>query len=395
MATGQNSATGGKREATLVLYCLVRTQDPGGGPVRFLLVPKKKGEPSFPPTRLRPGEDLYRALVRPMEEDLGLAAGSYFPEEELEAIRRAEEGPRYAGLPDQWHLYPVHVSLTNETRSQLEQPEDSRFWWTVEEILKQAKEPNVLAIAGQLVKNHEAQEKPCENEKPCDREKPPDLLTAPVGQPSMDALACHWVASQSGGARVLRRQDIDRVLAAGDRAFNLRVADPYFAYHKQGLGFTWSFFTAKDKQDVHVHGLPAVEIYGVIEGRLQLWHKPMNQRGVWTWQCRTLGPGDWAEVEPLECHFACWAQREGLGTVIKAAGAGELAGVGKLGVAGKTTCDDCNMKDQCNRHPGMEELVKQYAKSRDDRDYDRIARLIEHNQGVYEMERPHAGEHDG
>lgn len=377
MSTGQDSATGAEREATLVLYCLVRRQDPGGGPVRFLLVPKKRKKPSFPPTKLRPGEDLYTALVRPMEEDLGLTAGSYFPEEELEVICRAKKGPRYAGLPDQWHLYPVHVSLTSEARSQLEQPDEGRFWWTVEKILAQAKEPNVLAIAQQLVKNHEAQEKPCENEKP------PDLLTAPVGQPSMDALACHSVASQSGGARVLRRGEIKRILAAGDRAFNLRVADPYFAYHKQGLGFTWSFFTPKDRQDVHVHGLPAVEIYGVIEGRLQLWHKPMNQRGVWTWQCRTLGPGDWAEVEPLECHFACWADREGLGTVLKAAGAGELAGVGKLGVAGKTTCKDCSASAHCHLHPGMWELVEQYSLPFDQRDHQKIAQFVESSAALY------------
>ncbi len=151
------------------------------------------------------------------------------------------------------------------------------------------------------------------------------------------------------------------------------MADPYLPYQKQGLGFTWSFFTPKDPQDLHVHGLPAVEIYGVFEGRLQLWHKPMNQRGACTWIYLTLQPGDWAEVEPLHCHFACWLDREGLGTVVKAAGEGELAGVGKLGVAGKTTCKDCNMKPQCLPHPHMEKLIEQYALPYEQRDYDRIA----------------------
>ena len=384
------------QEANLVLYCLVRRQD-AGGPVRFLLVPKKGKEPSFPPTKLRRGEDLYTALVRPMQQDLGLPAGSYFPEEELEAIRRAEEGPRYTGLGEQWHLYPVHVSLTEEARSQLERPDKDRLWWTVEEILARAREPNVLAIAGQLAKSHEAQEGPCEEEKPgkkkgCDRKKPPDLVAAPVGPPSMDGLACHWVASQSGGARVLRKGQIERILAAGDRAFNLRVADPYLAYHKQGLGFTWSFFTPKDRQDVHVHGLPAVEIYGVLRGRLQLWHKPMSHRGVWTWQCRTLGPGDWAEVEPLECHFACWADRRGLGTVVKAAGAGELAGVGKLGLAGKTTCKDCSASAHCHLHPGMKELVEQLSLPFDQRRHPRIAQLVKRNAALYGPEAKPAAE---
>jgi hypothetical protein len=94
----------------------------------------------------------------------------------------------------------------------------------------------------------------------------------------MDALSSHWAARNKSGVRHVKATDIREILDAGNRAFNLRVADPYLAYQKQGLGFTWSFFTPKDTQDVHVHGLPAVEIYGVIEGRLQVWHKPMGER---------------------------------------------------------------------------------------------------------------------
>jgi hypothetical protein len=173
---------------------------------------------------------------------------------------------------------------------------------------------------------------------------------------------------------------------AGSRAFNLRVADPYLSYQRQGLGFTWSFFTPKDKQDVHVHGLPAVEIYGVLEGRLQVWHKPMDQRGVRAWRCRTLNAGDWAEVEPLSCHFACWLDREGLGTVIKAAGSGELAGVGRLGASGKTTCtwkgpdsrvQHCSNHGHCAMPPDMAQLFAEYQKPYQDRDYDQIAALAE------------------
>jgi len=65
-------------ECSMVLYCLLRRQVAAGKPAEFLLV-TKQGHPTFPPTKFRPGEDLYTALVRPMEEDLGLAPGTYFP----------------------------------------------------------------------------------------------------------------------------------------------------------------------------------------------------------------------------------------------------------------------------------------------------------------------------
>ena len=60
------------------------------------------------------------------------------------------------------------------------------------------------------------------------------------------------------GVRLLQSGQIHSRLEAGSRAFNLRVADPYLPYQKQGLGFTWSFFTPREEQEVHVHGLPWV-----------------------------------------------------------------------------------------------------------------------------------------
>ena len=71
----------------------------------------------------------------------------------------------------------------------------------------------------------------------------------------------------------------------------------------------------------------------------------------------------------------------GFGTVIKAAGSGELAGVGKLGVAGKTVCKDCNVRDQCKRHPRMIELLSEYQKPYEKRDYDKIAAIAGENAG--------------
>ena len=363
-------------ECSMVLYCLLRRQAAAGDSTEFLLV-SKQGYPTFPPTKFRPGEDLYSAMIRPMEEDLGLPPRSYFPEEELPVIPNAGESPRYPGLSKQWYLYPVVISLTAEGMASIARTVTEKGpihdslrprWWSLDEVLTHAEEPNVRAIATHL------------------RDNRPDLSKESPAEPSMEALACSWAAQHSGGVRVVRNVDIQKIIGAGSRAFNLRVADPYLPYQKQGLGFTWSFFTPKDKQDVHVHGLPAVEIYGVLEGRLQLWYKPMDQRGVRAWRCQTLNAGDWAEVEPLNCHFACWLDREGLGTVVKAAGSGELAGVGRPGVSGKTTCtwkvpdgreQRCSNHGYCAIPPDMARLFAEYQKPYEQRDYEQIAALAE------------------
>ena len=351
-----------KPSESLVLYCLLRKMDKSDAAVRFLLI-QKQGSMTFPPTKFRPGENLYSALIRPMEHDLGLSNGSYYPEEELEMIPNEGDTVRYAGLPKKWYLYPVDISLSSEALNLFKAPSDETVWWTLDQIFADAQEPNVLAIARYI------------------QGKRPDLIDNVRNSPSMDAIASHWAGKNQGGIRILRGNDIHQILDAGSRAFNLRVADPYLPYQKQGLGFTWSFFTSKDKQDVHVHGLPAVEIYGVLQGRLQIWYKSMNQRGVRAWQYRTLDAGDWAEVEPLYCHFAFWLDPQGLGTVIKAAGSGELAGVGKLGVAGKTVCKDCNVRDQCMQHPKMIELLSEYQKPYENRDYEKIAAMAGGNEG--------------
>jgi hypothetical protein len=343
-------------DAPMVLYCLIRRKLPRERQVRFLMLKKPQGL-SFPPTKFRPGEDLYTALQRVMEGDLGLPLGTYFPEQELEMIPSQVGSPAYAGLPEQWYLYPADLSLSEEGLASLERTAAPLAWWTLREILARVQEPNVRAIAAYLQEKHSL------------------LLRETYLRPSMAALAAHWAAENAGGVRVAREQDIRRILSAGDRAFNLRVADPYLPYHKQGLGFTWSFFTPKDKQDLHVHGLPAVEIYGVMEGRLMVWHKPLNLRGARTWRWVVLEPGDWLEVEPLQCHFAGWLTPEGLGTVIKAAATGELAGVGRLGARGKTTCPDCSSRGHCALHPRLAALMEQYARPYAERDYGLIVAL--------------------
>jgi hypothetical protein len=342
---------------SLVLFCLIRRRLEPDGPVRFLFLENERGR-TFPPTKYRPGEDLQTALHRPMVEDLGLPPGSFFVEEELPAIPNIVSGPSYHGLGMHYYLYPIDISLSTEGWNALDQTPARISWLTVGEAIEQIHEPNIIAIASTI------------------RCSAPGLLTDVRTGPSMDAMASDWATSNLGGVRVLKREVLTRVLDAGDRAFNLRVADPYKPYQKQGLGFTWSFFTSKDHQDIHVHGLPAVEIYGILKGSLQLWYKPMNERGVRTWKRVTLHEGDWVEVEPLHCHFACWAGTDGLGVVIKAAASGELAGVGPLGVAGKTTCEKCNVHTQCALHPRMVALAEEYGRPFEERDYGRIERLI-------------------
>ena len=152
----------------------------------------------------------------------------------------------------------------------------------------------------------------------------------------MDALASEWLSHNLQGIRHLTQEKLHEILDAGDRAFNLRVADPYLRYQMQGQGFTWSFFTQKDHQDCHVHGAPVVEIYGILEGELEIWSKPYYERGTSAWSHRILKPGDWLEVDSLQCHIVHWLTK-GKAVVFKA-GPGPLAEVGKLGVKGKTPC---------------------------------------------------------
>jgi hypothetical protein len=373
MSTQPLSNPQAQTDPSLVLYCLTVRHDPDGQ-TRFLLC-QKQGSPSFPATKLKQAEDLYDALVRPMQEDIKLAPGTYFPETELPAIHNAGESPRYPGLPKEWLLYPVVVSVKTEERQRVLDQAGPHFWWTLDEVLARATEPNIHAIV-KLLQTKDAE---------IVKDKRADFIRKLPEVPTMDALAGRWARDNDRGVRLLRGAQIEQIIAAGNRAFNLRVADPYLPYQRQGLGFTWSFFTPKDKQDVHVHGMPAVEIYGVLRGRLMLWAKPMTQRGVGAWTPRVLEAGDWIEVEPLQCHFACWLGRDGLGVVIKAARAGELGGVGRLGASGKTTCTwtdehekeaHCMAHGQCQFPPVMKMLIAEYAKDYDKRNYSNIKAVL-------------------
>ena len=122
-----------------------------------------------------------------------------------------------------------------------------------------------------------------------------------------------------------------------------------------------------------MQGVPSVEVYSVLDGRLQVWFKPMNQRGVRTWRCSTLEAGDWVEIEPLNCHFVCWLGKSGLAAVLRSQG-GEGAGSGRLGVASETPCGQCSRCGDCQLPMPLQVLVGECRKPFRDRDFGLIAR---------------------
>ncbi len=347
--------------SSVVLFCIIRRIREPNGEAEYLLMPKIGYQPSFPATKYRKNEDLYTALSRIMTGDLNFEENSFFPETELPMLKNRKKSREYPGLEKEYYLYPVEVSITEEGWANLEKNK-TLYWYTLDEIPKKTDELNILCIVKQLTEIISA-----------DKINTGSQILGPAKiKPTMDALAGRWARNNSGGIRKIDKNTISEILDAGNRAFNIRVADPYLPYQKQGLGFTWSFFTPKDKQDIHLHGQPAVEIYGVIEGQFVLWHKPMYERGALVWKKEILNSGDWIEVEALHCHFGYWTTKEGYGTVLKAAAEGELAGVGRIGVSGKTVCKDCPVEKQCQKHPEMLPVLKEYQKIFEERDWDLI-----------------------
>jgi len=172
---------------------------------------------------------------------------------------------------------------------------------------------------------------------------------------TMHALTRRWAARNAGSGRILRKQDLDRIFSGRDTApLYLRIEDPFERYQRQGVGFTWSFFTEHDLQDRHVHGAPAVEIYGVLSGKLEIWWKNYQDRGVSAWRKVILGEGDWFELAGLQCHIVHFVEGKGRGVVFRA-GLGPLGGIGEIGVRGKTVCgEDCG----CSLPERVKELTE-------------------------------------
>lgn len=280
------------------------------------------------------GTSLEKYVEDVCRDDLNLAADDYALEQELEPAFTKMKSPTHGDMTG-YTIYPVDVWLNPQAAV-------SGAWLPIEEVECHPHLSPTAAAVFRLVREREArldQRYAADPEAEHRPEAPRRLLRDVLDRPSMDALAKKWLSHNRAGVRHLSRATLDAILAAGQRAFNLRVADPYLRYQMQGVGFTWSFFTHKDPQDVHVHGAPVVEIYGILEGRLEVWWKPYYDRGTSAWSHRILEAGDWLEVDSLQCHVVHWLG-EGKGVVFKA-GPGPLAEVGHLGVKGKTPCRDC------------------------------------------------------
>lgn len=278
-------------------------------------------------------DDVMQKLLQLTEEDYAIEAEVSPIDEVIPAV--------HAGIQKHFVVYAVDVWVAPARREQVRAQLDG-VWLTPEAASLNSRTAPTARRVMQHLRDREAVLEARYSANPQDElkdEQPKRLLRGVGDRPSMYALASKWFAKNKGGVRYLPGGVIDEVLATGDRAFNLRVADPYLRYQRQGVGFTWSFFTHKDGQDIHVHSAPTVEIYGVLEGQLEMWWKPYHDQGASAWSRQTIGPGDWLEVEALQCHAVRWIG-EGKGVVFKA-GPGPLAGVGRLGVTGKTKCDTC------------------------------------------------------
>jgi len=118
-------------DCPMVLYSIVVRRN-GDGTTSYL-VRTGADDPTFPPTKLKDGGDLYLNLDRIFGGDFGLPRRSYYAERELPTLDNAPDGPHYDGLPDRWLLYPVIVSLTADAHQALESASNAA-WLTLDEL---------------------------------------------------------------------------------------------------------------------------------------------------------------------------------------------------------------------------------------------------------------------
>jgi hypothetical protein len=340
-----------------VLHLLIRTQL--AGKVHFLCfrhetwsltLPTKKTLADPRAATIR-GRSLEEFVDDVMQMDLGLAEHSYVLEQELPPVRMEMTSPSQKQLT-RYTIFALDVFVAPEVREVARQHVEGQ-WLTCEAaLLEPGLSPTARCVLEKVLEREhtleqEYQANPKAENRPAAARR---LLTGVPDRPSMDGLARRWRSRNRSGVAILESPTLEQILDVAPRSFNLRVADPYLPHQKQGVGFTWSFFTHRDPQDLHLHGAPIVEIYGILEGELEIWWKHHDDRGSAAWSHRVLGPGDWVEIDALHCHIVHF-RGEGRGVVFKA-GPGPLAEVGRVGVAGKTLCHDC----LCMKPDGVCEL---------------------------------------
>jgi hypothetical protein len=332
-----------------LVYPHDKWKHPDGSP--YWTLPTKKTVTN-PSALFRQGTSLEHFLEDVLRLDLQLPLDAYALEQELDPAEVTMKSRRDGRLKH-YTIYPVDVWVDPSCHEALRAAVGGQ-WLTCEAALNDRRLSETAAAVFKEVGRREERLNALYRTHP-EKEQEPGaprrLLQGVADRPTMDALALRWLSHNRGGVRHLPKGDLDAILAAAKRAFNLRVADPYLRYQLQGLGFTWSFFTHKDPQDLHVHGAPVVEVYGVLEGELEVWWKPYHDRGTSAWSRRLLKAGDWLEVDALQCHIVQWRSEQGKGVVFKA-GPGPLAEVGRLGVKGKTPCKDC----ACVKPPEVAQL---------------------------------------
>lgn len=337
-----------------LVYPHEQWKDAAGNP--YLALPAKKTvkDPLAEFIQGTPLDSFVNAIVR---DELEVPESDFDLNQEFEAVDHEMESPTQTDehgqpLRTRYTIYPIDLWIAPGQREPLQERLNG-IWLTVNQAtadppaipseLSLSLSPTAGPVFMALKTRHDDfQQHPPRPEAKRDTlqaEALRQLFSKVPDRPSMDALAKEWLSHNLHGVRHLTRAKLNEILDAGSRAFNLRVADPYLRYQMQGQGFTWSFFTHKDPQDCHVHGAPIVEIYGILEGEMEIWSKPYYERGTAAWSRRVLKPGDWLEVNALQCHIVHWLGK-GKGVVFKA-GPGPLAEVGKLGVKGKTPCDGC------------------------------------------------------
>jgi hypothetical protein len=301
-----------------------------------------------------------------MQGDLGVPPDDYLLDQELEPILVEAESPSRGGLT-RYEVCTADVWVSPSVRDRLAAKVNGA-WLTPREILDHPDvSPTTSAVIDAVLKRETELAGKYASRPEAERraEAPRRLLRDLPDRPTMDMLALRWHARNRGGVRCLSWDEARSILDAGDRAFNLLVADPYLRYQNQGYGLTFSLFTHKDRQGLHLHGAPIYEIYGVLSGGpLEVWSKPKHDRGAAAWSRKVVEPLGWAEVGPEHCHIVRWLG-EGVGVVFKA-GPGPLAGVGRQGACGKTPCGKTPNSEGCFCLKPLEliEVEKQFASGR-------------------------------
>jgi hypothetical protein len=323
--------------------------------VAFWALPAKKTL-AAPNAREVDGVSIEFFVDQIAQNELGLTDNDYALDQELEPRCVELSSPR-AGIKTRYWVYAVDVWVKPEARDAVRQRFQGQ-WVPCEDAVDDESVSPTARVVFQMILDREFRLDAMYRDNPAaenQEEAPRRLLASIPDKPTMSCLARKWLAKNNSPVRVLRNVELETILEAGTRAFNPRVADPYLSYQDQGFGFTWSFFTHKDRQDLHIHPVPIVEIYGVLRGELEIWWRPHHGRGSSAWSHRVLQAGDWVEVGPLQWHIVRWLGK-GMGVVFKA-GPGPLAGVGRLGVAGKTVWSD----QAAVKPPAVLEMEKQPA----------------------------------